>query len=130
MKSKLEIYALSVCFASVVCLIINAGIGGYAIFEIAAPEITMSSYEYDKHQSNDAFWNKVKISCSKSEKEEAQPSEEELTKRRQASFEIAIKSEKREGFQSLLHSIIYLIVAGLALFIHSKIAKNSQAQSA
>jgi len=37
MKSKLEIYALAVCFASIVCLIISIGIAGYSIIEITAP---------------------------------------------------------------------------------------------
>ena len=45
MKSKLEIYALSVCFAAMVCLVISGGIAGYSIFEIMMPELTMRSHK-------------------------------------------------------------------------------------
>ena len=55
MKSKLEMYALAVCFASVVCLVISFGVAGYAVFKIAAPEISMNKYVYDRFQTNEAF---------------------------------------------------------------------------
>jgi len=126
MKSKLEIYALSVCFAAVVCLIISAGVGGYSIFEIATPELTMTSYEYDKHQTNDAFW-KSKSSCSKTDLSETRPSEDELSKQRLEAFSVEIKSEQRSGFQSLIKCLIFIFVSGVTLVIHWKIAKSSRA---
>ena len=52
MKSKLEIYALSVCFATVIILIISLGIGSYSIVKISAPSLTMSSYYYDQYLTN------------------------------------------------------------------------------
>ncbi len=126
MKSKLEIYALSVCFAAVVCIIISAGVAGYSIFSIVTPELTMSAYKYDDFQTNDAYW-KSKRSCSKAEKEEVKPSEEELTKQRTEAFAIAISAEKREGFQSLIKCFMFLLVSGITLIFHWKIAKNSRA---
>ena len=72
MKSKLEIYALSVCFTTVLILVISAGIGGYAIFETITPQLTMKSYEYDRHQTNDAFW-KDKNYDSEKEKTKVRP---------------------------------------------------------
>ena len=126
MKSKLEIYALSVCFAAVVCIIISAGIAGYSIFSIVTPELTMSAYKYDDFQTNEAYW-KSKSSCSKSEKEEVKPSEEELTKQRTEAFAVAISAEKREGSQSLIQCFMFLFVSGITLIIHGKIAKSSRA---
>lgn len=125
MKSKLEIYALSVCFAAVVCLVISAGIGGYAVFEIVTPELTISSYKYDKYQTNDDYW-KSKSSCSKEETNEVRPSEEELTKKRLEALSIEIKAEKRGGFQSLIKCFTFIFVSGLTLLIHWKIAKKSR----
>ena len=126
MKSKLEIYALSVCFAAVVCIIISAGVAGYSIFSIVSPELTMSAYKYDKLQSNEAYW-KSKGSCSKEDKEEVKPSEEELTKQRVEALAIAVSAEKREGFQSLIQCFMFLLVSGITLIIHGKIAKSSRA---
>ncbi len=126
MKNKLEIYALSVCFAAVVCIIISAGIAGYSVFSVITPELTMSGYSYDKFQSNEAYW-KSKGSCSKEEKPEVKPSEEELTKQRTEALAIAITAEKREGFQSLIRCFMFLLVSGITLIIHWKIAKNARA---
>ena len=126
MKSKLEIYALSVCFASVVCLVISAGIAGYSIFEITAPELTMNSYRYDKYQTNEAFW-KSEVSCSKEKQTEVKPDEEALTKQRLAAFAVEVKAEKREGAQTLVRCFMFILVSGIALFIHWKIAKKSRA---
>ncbi|HLC16750.1 MAG TPA: hypothetical protein VJL89_11050, partial [Thermodesulfovibrionia bacterium] len=99
MKSKLEIYALSVCFTAVVSLVISVGIAGYSVFEILTPELTMSSYEYDRLQTNDAY-RASKPLCNERENTEQRPSEEELTKQRKEAFEMEIRSEKRKGFQT------------------------------
>jgi hypothetical protein len=127
MKSKLEIYALAVCFASVVCLIIASSIGGYALFKIAAPELTMSTYLYDKHQTNDDYWKANKC-CSKKKEENTRPSEKDITQQRLESFSIKTRSEQREGFQSLIRSLIFILVGALTLFIHWRIAKHSREQ--
>lgn len=126
MKSKLEIYALSVCFAAVVCLVISAGIAGYAIFEIVSPELTMSSYKYEKYQTNEVFW-KDKRSCSENEKDDAKPAEDALTKQRLDAFSVEIRAQKREGIQTLIKCFMFIFFSGIALFIHWKIAQKSRA---
>jgi hypothetical protein len=129
MRSKLEIYALSVCFAAVVCLVISTGIAGYSIFEIAAPELTMSSYEYNKYQTNDAYWNS-KDSCREKEKAQVRPNEEELTKQRRDAFALATRGERREGLQTLIRCLMFILVSGGVLLVHWKIAKNARGHSA
>ena len=126
MKSKLEIYALSVCFAAVVCLVISTGIAGYSVFEIIAPELTMSSYKYDRYQTNEAYWKSI-TSYLKDEKAEVKPNEEELTKRRQKAFVVAVKAEKREGAQLLIRCLMFILASGITLLIHWKIAQKSRA---
>jgi hypothetical protein len=123
MKSKLEIYALSVCFAAVISLVISTGIAGYAIIKIAAPHLTMSSYDYDRLQTNDAFWVKI-ASCSK---EAGRPGEEELTKRRLEAFDLELQSERREGLQSLVQCLIFILVSGAVLIVHWQIAQKARA---
>ena len=54
-KSILEIYALAVCFVALVCFVIALGIGVYDLIQIANPVFTINAYEYDRHQSNEAF---------------------------------------------------------------------------
>lgn len=123
MKSKLEIYALAVCFASIVCLIISIGIAGYSIIEITAPKITMSSCKYQNYQTNDAYW-KSKSECS--EKNIARPKEDELTKQRLDTFALAIEGEQREGFQTLIKCLMFIFISGIVLLVHWRIAKNAR----
>ena len=127
MKSKLEIYALAVCFASVVCLVISFGVAGYAFFEITAPEITMNKYQYDKYQTNMAFAESMR-SCSKDDakKPVVQLSEEAQTKQRHDAYSVELKAEKRGGFQTLIRSFMFILVSGIALIIHWKIAQKSR----
>ncbi|MCK5819542.1 MAG: hypothetical protein KAH18_09905 [Psychromonas sp.] len=126
MKSKLEIYALSVCFASMICLVIASSIGIYSIFEVTAPKFTMLSYDYAKYQSNDTYWDDVNNNDSKASDEAIRPNRDTLTKDRLDKFFVAIKAEQREGYQTLLKTLIFILVTGSALFIHWKIAKQSR----
>jgi len=126
MKSKLEIYALSVCFVSVFCLVISLGLGSYALVEISAPELTMSSYNYDQFQSNEAYWSKNTPYCGKGCEAVVKPGKDELAKQRIEAFKIAKKSEARSGFQSLIKCSLFILLSTLALLIHFKIAKKSR----
>ena len=104
-KSILEIYALAVCFVTVVCAAVAVGIGVYNIIEIAAPEFTLWSYEHNRHQSNEAFFRDA-------EGEGQGLSEEAKTKRRLDSYAIAVGAERRNGVQSLVMvSIVFVIDA-------------------
>lgn len=125
MKLKLEIYALSVCFASVVCLVITMGIAGYSIFQITVPELTMNSYNYKKYQTNEAYWKSM-ASCSKEEKTENKPGEEALTKQRIEAFAVEVKAQQRDGIQTLIRCFMFILASSIALLIHWKIAQKSR----
>jgi len=125
MKSKLEIYALAVCFAAVVSLVISTGIAGYAVVTIAAPQITMGSYVYDRFQTNDIYWEKTSA-CSKDEERKERPPEDELTRLRREAFSLELRSERREGIQNLIQCLIFILVSGGVLIIHWKIARAAR----
>ncbi len=50
-----RIYLLAVCFVSVVCVAIMAGVGLYSVLKVAAPELTLDTHSYNAHQSLDSF---------------------------------------------------------------------------
>ena len=60
-KSILEIYALSVCFVTLVCFVIVLGIGIYDLIQISNPEFTLNPHEYERHRSNEAFRRSPRI---------------------------------------------------------------------
>ena len=126
-KSILEVYALAVCFATIVCFVISLGVAIYDIVRIANPEFTLSSHEYNRHQSNDAFWDSYKSRYDNKDKELNRPIEEDLTKQRTASYQQEIKSEKRNGYQSITISSIVLIIDIVVFLIHWLIARRARA---
>jgi hypothetical protein len=79
-KSILEVYALAVCFATIVCFVVALGIALYDLVKILNPEFALSSYEYKRHQNNDEFWRSYQCSYENRGKEIQRPSEEILTK--------------------------------------------------
>jgi hypothetical protein len=128
-KSLLEIYALAVCFATIVCFVISLGVAIYSIIEIINPEFTMNSYEYKRYQSNDAYWLSRVDDWRNKEKEMQRPSEDELTKQRTEGYRLAVIAEKRDGYQGITKTAIVILINIVVFFIHWRIAKRSRETS-
>ena len=119
-RNLLEIYALAVCFFTVACFVVVAGIGIYDIVQIADPEFTLNSYLYDQYQSNDEYRRHQAAADQRLET----LSEDELTKHREAAYARALKSERHDGQQSLLRMLIIMLVDTIAFVIHWRLAKR------
>jgi len=119
-RSLLEIYALAVCFVTVTCLAIVTGIAIYDVVQIAAPEITLHSGQYERHQSNAAFRN----SYHPDPKRVAALPEVEMTKRRQESYISSLNAERRDGWQSLLRMAIIMVIDIIFFIVHWQLAKR------
>ena len=127
-KSMLEVYALAVCFVTVICFVIASGVGLYGIIGIANPEFTLSGWEYERHQSNDAYWRmNMPLPMPGSEREsKSKPAEAELTQQRQASYALAIKSEQRGSLQTLTKAAIVIFIDLIIFGAHWRIASRSR----
>jgi len=126
-KSVLEIYSLAVCFIAVVALVISLGISLYSIVEINYPEFTIDQWRYEQYQTNDSFWesNPKHFPPELKGKPAERPPEEELTKMREEAYAIVLKGEQRNGFQSLLKSLIFFIIAAVVFFLHWRLFKKN-----
>lgn len=126
-KSILEVYALAVCFITVTCFVVCMGIAGYSLVVIGKPDFTMRSFEYDQFQSNDAYWK----DCGHRycDAKMTRPDETELTKQRTEAFARAQVSEQRDGLQTLVKTLIVMLVDVFAFFIHWSIAKRARANA-
>ena len=124
MKSLLELYALCVCFASVICVVVATGIAGYGVFKVAIPEITMSSYKFEIYQNNDKYF--ATICCNNSPEKKTRPPESELTNLRQQALNYDIASERRNGFQNIISCLMFILTGGIAGLIHWKIARKAR----
>ena len=143
-KSILEMYALAVCFVALACFVIALGIGVYDLIQIANPVFTINSYEYDRHQSNEAFrrfpgfpgmhgmvgpfsfggaTGEVVIEPG-IPVEPTTPAVEEVTRQREESYQAALRSEQRRGTQSVLRVVIILVIDVLVFVPHWFLARR------
>ncbi len=118
-KTLLEIYALAVCFVTLVCFAITLGVGLYDLIAISYPEFTLSSHAFERYQSDEAFirnWPKDK----------PVPSGRELKKLRQEGYRVAILSEQRNGQQGLTKSLIIILINIVVFLPHWHLAKRAR----
>ena len=151
-KPILEIYALAVCFVALVCFVIALGIGVYDLIQIANPVFTINAYEYDRHQSNEAFrrfpgfpglhgmvgfpafgsggaTGGVVIEPGIPIEPTTPAVEEEVTRQREESYEATLRSEQRRGMQSFLRVVIVLVIDVLVFVPHWFLARRTREAS-
>ncbi len=128
-KTALEIYALAVCFVTVVCFVATLGVGLYSILEIVKPQITLNSWQYERFQSNDAFWQQCGNArfCSEQDKKKERPSEADLTKQREEEYSHALFREQRDGLQTLIKSLIVIVIDIAVFLVHWSLARRARA---
>jgi hypothetical protein len=132
-KTILEIYALAVCFVTVMCFVIGLGVAAYNLLAIVKPDFTINSRQYTTHQTNDAFWNNGcagRQYCSPQEKKVERPSETELTKQREESFGRILANEQRNSSQTLVQCLILILIDAAAFVLHWLLARRARATAA
>ena len=128
-KSILEIYAMAICFVTLVIFCVTLGIGLYNIVQISNPRLTMNSWDWERFSNNDTYFNNNSHLFSKTGTEfpdRSQFTEEEITKRREESLKLAIEVEKRSAMQSIVRVLIFLLISSVVFLLHWKLAKNTR----
>jgi hypothetical protein len=125
MKTKLEIYGLCVCFASVICLVVSSGIAAYAAVMTGAPSFTLDRWAYERQVSNEAFWEH-KQRLSNTEDKKNKPAEAELTRQRVQDLEQSLAVERHSGLQLLVKSLMFILGGAVAFWSHWRIAGRAR----
>ena len=127
-KTILEVYSLTVCFVTLICFAVALGVMLYQAFLLLNPELSLGSYQYEKHISNESYWEKTKPSPSKSDcgVEVTKPNDELLTKQREESLQRAIDKERRESKKSLVLALIIMLIDIIVFIPHWLIATRSR----
>lgn len=118
-RNLVEVYALAVCFVTLVCCVVALGFGIYDLIRIANPEFTLNSHQYERHQSNESF-------SSNWPQNKPVPEDEKLTKLREDSYRALLRTEKRDGVQSLAWSLIIILIDIIVFAIHWLMAKRAR----
>ena len=126
-RNLLELYALAVCFFTVACFAIALGVGLYASVGIANPSLTINSVSYSQHQTNDAYWASCGGRfCTPDDKKKEKPTEVDLTKQREESFDRVLANERRDATQTVIKTMIVVLI-DLAIFLfHWVVARRAR----
>jgi hypothetical protein len=153
MDRSFRIYLLAVCFVSVVCVAIMAGVGLYSLLKIAAPELTLDTHSYNAHQSLNNFKSSHFFASrfhpqalfipgamgvarsmpmrqsdmlinSQPDADPTPLSDEEVGHLRLESYQILIKNHKRSAMQELIRTAIVLVVSCILFFVHWRLIRN------
>lgn len=126
----IRIYALAVCFASMMCIAISSGIALYDLIQITAPQITVDRYAFTMRaeviQSAGGF-------LINQQTKSAEPlSEQQIAAEQERQFNMAVKRERSGAMSSLLQIFTVLVVSFPLYWVHWRLAKrleSSQAES-
>lgn len=121
-KNLLEIYALTVCFASVMFLIVTVAMCLYEAVRITAPSATVAGWTYERSLSDEAF-------LSNWPQGRPVPEASTLARLRTDALRSALDSERHSGVNSLLQSLMYAIVAGVVFWLHWRLARRERLHS-
>jgi hypothetical protein len=131
-KTVFEIYSSLVCFVAIICCSVWLGIGLYSMAGIFEPEITLDSWTYQRHQSNQHFQPLLEepiflgpsstIEVNKPGKIE-NLSGNEISKKRLESYQLELQSEVRKKQQTLIKSLIAVFICLPLFFIHWRFVK-------
>ncbi|MFP2769379.1 hypothetical protein [Oceanisphaera sp. KMM 10153] len=125
-KNLVEIYALAVCFFTVACFVIVAGMTAWDAVQLSAPEFTINNNEYEAHLSDQQYRDWLAQRNQYNEDAFILPSGQDLTDARNASWQQEIKSEQRSALQSLAQNFIILVIDILVFMAHWIIARKSR----
>ena len=115
--SLLEIYALAVCFASTLVILFNGAMSLNYMIRIANPNLTVSSYEYDRSLTDEAYLRNWPTG-------RPLPDPATVPRLRAEAFDAALRSERQNGRRDLIESLTYVIAGLIAFGIHWVLAKR------
>ena len=153
MDRSFRIYLLAVCFVSVVCAAITAGIGLNSLLKIAAPELTLDTHSYNAHQSLDNYKKSHfyatrfhpqalfipgsmgvarpmpmrqsdMLQNSTQEADPTPPPDDEVDQLRLESYQMLIKNHKRSAMQELIRTTVVLFVSCILFVAHWRLIRK------
>jgi hypothetical protein len=127
-RSWLEIYGLAVCFFTAAYFVFAFGEAAWRVIELSAPEFTLSSHQWERHQSDETFRETLinQRRCNESKCAYEPPSGAALTAERERSLAVELRSEQRNALQQLVRNLINLFIDVVVFFAHWRIAAHAR----
>lgn len=118
-RSLIGIYALAVCFCSLMCLMIALGIGGYSLVRIAAPGFTLEANpgSYTDEQFLQWYPQKKDLPAA------------DLAKAKEEMAAAAAQYERRAALRMLVWVLIIAVIDGVVYVLHWRLARQVEPQA-
>jgi hypothetical protein len=114
----IQIYALAVCFSSLMCFVVALGIAAYDVVEIGAPKTTSSQLAWYSTTERYLHYFPDKKSLPADKLEAA----------RQMEYSLILDSAQQLAIQSLLFAGMILVIDAVVFAIHWQLAKEISRQ--
>ena len=137
-KTLLEIYALLICLICLGVVAFNIVDILQATVRVVNPTLELQDYEYDRYQSNDAYWAyKMSDLCSDHETPQTnecttlkRPPEDQLVKERSDDYRRVLSGVVHKSTKGIVDSSIRSLIFFLIFFVHWKMALRARKESA
>lgn len=115
-RSLLSIYALAVCFCTLMCLMIVLGLGAFSLVRLAAPEFTLADHTWAHSDEQYLQWY---------------PAQQHLTpvqlvEAREKTRQAAVQYERRGVARMLVYTLIIGAIDSVVYALHWRLAKSAE----
>jgi hypothetical protein len=118
-RSIIQIYSLTVCFASLMCLVVTLGLASYDVVRITAPGFSVQDYMY--WQTDDQF-----LIYYPDKKDLPEPERAVL---RENYRRTALENERHAALQGLTFRAIIIGIDIVIFGVHWRIANRAEVRS-
>ena len=118
-RSPIQIYALCVCFAALLCFVIALGVGLYDIVQMTVPAFTLEEFAY--YHSNEQYLQYYP--------DRKGLPDDEVTRHRLETYQQALASELRSAQQSAVFVTIILAIDAVVFLVHWRISRSAERRS-
>jgi hypothetical protein len=116
-RSLIQVYALTVCFCTLMCGIVAMGKGAYDLVRVASPRFTAAN-SYGAWDSNEQYL------LIYPDKKGLPP--EEITSLREKYRQDTYAYERQSGQQGLVFALIIVVIDAAVYAIHWRIARRAE----
>jgi hypothetical protein len=117
-RSLISVYALAVCFCTLMCLVIVLGIGLYDLVRIVAPQFTL-----------DQSWIQTDAQFLAYYPQKKELSAEEIKALRAEYRMSAVQGERHVALQRFVWLAIIATIDGVVYALHWRLARSEQART-
>jgi hypothetical protein len=126
--SLYELYTLLVCLGSLIGLVATLCWLLYGVLAWSDPGLMVSTHDYADHQTNEQFWESRYRRYRQPKDDAVKPSDEEITRKRLASYEALLEGERRFGKKISIMNGFGVLLSGVVFTIHWRLARRARAE--